>query len=143
MGAVGSEDGVPVNEKGVQIVAGPAGRKGKPAGVDIIRTLFKGGDGSAQAPQRSDDAHGKDGFSRPAPKGGDNDARGGPVLRVGWCLFQKRVHGGGKPLGVALRRRQKLVFVLGPGLFAGAGQAVHGGAALKTSIPARFPEPSG
>jgi hypothetical protein len=34
MGAIGSENGVPVNEKGVQIVAGPAGRKAsQPASI--------------------------------------------------------------------------------------------------------------
>ena len=37
-----AEDGVAVDEEGVQIVAGPAGRKGQPAGIDIVRTLFKG-----------------------------------------------------------------------------------------------------
>ena len=36
-----AEDGVPVDEEGVQVVAGPAGRKGKPAGVNIIWTFFK------------------------------------------------------------------------------------------------------
>ena len=37
-----SENGIAVNQEGVQIVAGPAGRKGQPAGIDIVRTLFKG-----------------------------------------------------------------------------------------------------
>ena len=95
VGVIRPEDGVPVDEKGVQIVAGPAGCKGEPAGIDIIRTFFKGGDGSAQALQRSDDAHGKNGFSRSPPQGGDNDARGCLGRLVGWNLYQLSVHGGG------------------------------------------------
>jgi hypothetical protein len=85
------ENGVPVDEKGVQIVAGPVGRKSQPTGINVIRTFFERRDEPAQAPQSSDDADGKDGFPRPPPQGGDNDAWSRVVRMIYWNRFQKCV----------------------------------------------------
>ena len=55
-----------VDKEGVQIMAGPAGRKGKPAGIDIIRTFFKRSYVLSEGFPCRRDADRQDGLSRPS-----------------------------------------------------------------------------
>ena len=68
MEAVGAENLRRIGKERVQIVAGPAGRQGQPARVNIVRTLFKGGNCFSKIPERSDKADGQNRLARTAAK---------------------------------------------------------------------------
>ncbi|MBW1864739.1 MAG: hypothetical protein JRI64_03665 [Deltaproteobacteria bacterium] len=56
-----------MDEEGVQVITLPAGRQGKPARINIIRTFFERSNYFATLYQGSSNANGRNGFSGSTP----------------------------------------------------------------------------